>query len=112
MSVREDMREMLDKSQQEWEETPVAENDIISLTRTAKGHVGVKMPVKMRYVEEPEGHYACRFIALGLTARGETTITAFERCSQLFDKFVESYSSVGLLEDRLNRAGLDWKYVP
>ena len=67
--------------------------------------------VNIQYLVEEHSEdkvIAVRFPALGLTAYGETENEAVHDLKQLFNKFVHTYRNAGLLEEVLNRAGVEW----
>ncbi len=52
--------------------------------------------------------FAARLRELGLTAYGHDTSEAKSNVKRLFNKLINEYRKLGLLEERLNGIGVEW----
>ena len=69
--------------------------------------------VNVRYVTQQhkdDGVFAARFPQLGLSAFGGTEEEAIENSKRLFNRFINTYRSVGKLEEVLNSADVEWHW--
>ena len=58
-----------------------------------------------------DGVFAARFPQLGLSAFGETEDEAIVSSKRLFNRFINTYRSVGKLEEVLNSANVEWYWL-
>lgn len=54
------------------------------------------------------GRHAARILELGLTAYGETADEALRKVKRMYASVVQAHRELGMLEDWLNRTGLNW----
>ena len=57
-----------------------------------------------------DGVFAARFPQLGLSAFGETEEEAIENSKRLFNRFINTYRSVGKLHEVLDSAEVEWHW--
>lgn len=67
-------------------------------------------PLTTAYNEEERLH-AARFAEMGLTSFGDNPEQAVRRLKKLFNTFINSHRSLGVLEETLNRLGVKWYWA-
>ena len=62
-------------------------------------------------LEKRDTVFAIRFKKLGLTAYGHTKSEAMSNLKLLFNRFIHIHRDAGILEARLEKAGVEWSWA-